>query len=619
MSGWWSRGGLATVLAILSGLILGPAGEAEAFEWNQDTTCVLLNQCNADPLSVPADCTLPENMPWCNCVRSILTNPTKGQATGMEQGIIWIMDSPAGIGNQRVDVRGGTLDVSGIQVGDVIGGCLVDELIPEGAGVPPGTKLYVRGAVRVTGKDGSRLDFDVVIVNVNTPTLLILRYDPKDAAHSNGILYRGRVTAGDSGKGFLLELRYEGKPGKYPALEPKDVAGPGFNVRFAMSYFTPGTAAAAAYTLPADGLEVEAETTIRKFTESNNMVANPDEILPLGETDLCKVIPGGETEPCRTFDDFILLSAPGGNRRPIADICVSDPLTMGPLDVVFIQCGEGRAILRGSNSTDGESGSQGLTYLWEVVSGPEGGAVIPEESKNFKDAEISFLLPGKYTIRLTVNDGQATNNIDTQEVVITAELGFVTDNLPPEITEFVVTPDPPVLDLVGASVTVHFRSDANTGADGCTQALSYLWEEASGADGVTFSNPQNDETDAIFTKAGEYLIRLTVDDGAPENSKTTTDTDVVVKARFQRCNANGDANKDLSDAVFSLNYQFLGGDPSPCLEAMDCNGDGDLDIADPVYYLNFLFLGGLSPPPPYPNCEVTTKNCDASLPCPQGG
>jgi len=78
---------------------------------------------------------------------------------------------------------------------------------------------------------------------------------------------------------------------------------------------------------------------------------------------------------------------------------------------------------------------------------------------------------------------------------------------------------------------------------------------------------------------------------------------------------NGDQARDLSDAVYSLNFQFLGG-PAPVLfcepagdaaegcavENGDTNGDKARDLSDAVYSLNFQFVGG---PAPVPICETT--------------
>ncbi|MBI4604155.1 MAG: IPT/TIG domain-containing protein [Planctomycetes bacterium] len=75
---------------------------------------------------------------------------------------------------------------------------------------------------------------------------------------------------------------------------------------------------------------------------------------------------------------------------------------------------------------------------------------------------------------------------------------------------------------------------------------------------------------------------------------------LVTTKPFVRGNANNDANVDLSDAVFTLNYLFAGGATPVCLDAADANDVGSVDLSDPIYLLNFLFQGGNPIPPPYP-------------------
>jgi hypothetical protein len=59
--------------------------------------------------------------------------------------------------------------------------------------------------------------------------------------------------------------------------------------------------------------------------------------------------------------------------------------------------------------------------------------------------------------------------------------------------------------------------------------------------------------------------------------------------------ANGDRDVDLSDAVYLVNYLFIGGPEPNVFEAGDANGDDEVDMADAVYIVNYLFIGG--PPP----------------------
>ena len=73
---------------------------------------------------------------------------------------------------------------------------------------------------------------------------------------------------------------------------------------------------------------------------------------------------------------------------------------------------------------------------------------------------------------------------------------------------------------------------------------------------------------------------------------------------YRRGDSNDDRLVDITDAVFTLDYLFLGGAAPRCADSADADDNGVLDLADPVYTLQFLFTGGTPPPPPYPSCGI---------------
>jgi len=89
--------------------------------------------------------------------------------------------------------------------------------------------------------------------------------------------------------------------------------------------------------------------------------------------------------------------------------------------------------------------------------------------------------------------------------------------------------------------------------------------------------------------------------------------------KFQRSDANADGTANLSDAVFVLNFLFLGGAEPDCLKSADFDDNGELDLTDSIVLLNFLFLGGTSPRPPFEECGIDptadSLTCGSYLPC----
>ena len=77
------------------------------------------------------------------------------------------------------------------------------------------------------------------------------------------------------------------------------------------------------------------------------------------------------------------------------------------------------------------------------------------------------------------------------------------------------------------------------------------------------------------------------------------------KAEFRRGDSNADGTVDISDAIFTLGWLYLGSQVPSCLEAADTNGDGQHDLSDAVRLILFLFQGEVEPPWPGPSaCAV---------------
>jgi hypothetical protein len=83
---------------------------------------------------------------------------------------------------------------------------------------------------------------------------------------------------------------------------------------------------------------------------------------------------------------------------------------------------------------------------------------------------------------------------------------------------------------------------------------------------------------------------------------------------FIRGDANQDLTVELSDAISVLDYLFNGSLDDRCLDTMDADGDRELAVTDAIYLIQYQFLGGTPPPPPFPGCSVDPQGGDA-IPC----
>jgi hypothetical protein len=83
------------------------------------------------------------------------------------------------------------------------------------------------------------------------------------------------------------------------------------------------------------------------------------------------------------------------------------------------------------------------------------------------------------------------------------------------------------------------------------------------------------------------------------------------------CNSDSEVRGVVTDAVFLLHFNFVGGLRPRCLSACDANGDGTVTgvVTDAVYILTYNFLGGPPPVAPYPDCGPGEGEEDEALGC----
>jgi hypothetical protein len=103
------------------------------------------------------------------------------------------------------------------------------------------------------------------------------------------------------------------------------------------------------------------------------------------------------------------------------------------------------------------------------------------------------------------------------------------------------------------------------------------------------------------------------------------DSEVAVSTRrwlesvcfvFIRGDSNRDGTLDLSDAVNTLGFLFLGDSTLECEDAGDSNDDGAVDIADALHTLGYLFACDSPPPSPFP--EPATDPTPDAFACGEG-
>lgn len=568
----------------------GTSLEAQHFD------CILLNDENTNIFMVPDACFTKENIDWCNCVDSALTHPVRGQASGFRQAIQWISGQP-GIGNHLIEIEEGTLDISSVSPGDLLGTGAALELIPLGFPFVGGDFFGVDFAVTATDVDNEAVDFHVSITSVTAAVLEAIGYDPTDAEHSNGHLLTGQIRDND-GQGVVIEYRYATETytaTTVPGLLPTEATMPIFTVPFILEFFSRESGI---YTLPETG-DVDVTTTIRSFLEDT--VAD---ILPLGSTDLCEDL--DDFTHCKIISEIVeLRDSARDNNPPTAVITAIDPGIFLMLDEpvnLDTFCGRAYILLRGRNSDDGDGGYQELRYRWDIVDGTEGGAEIYANTRDFKDTHVIFTQDGIYEIRLRVDDGSTGDH--TSETFATIAVSTALDFNAPPFVVLQTRPDPPDVRLNRRSASVVLdAAESDGGGEGCEQEITFLWRQIDGPARSTINNPRASTTEVTFDTPGTYLFELEVDDGGFQDNITVTEIEVVVLAEiaagtFRRGDADDSGRLNITDAISVLNWLFLGSANPTCTDAADVDDNGRNNITDAIQLLQFLFLGG--PPPPAP-------------------
>jgi hypothetical protein len=129
---------------------------------------------------------------------------------------------------------------------------------------------------------------------------------------------------------------------------------------------------------------------------------------------------------------------------------------------------------------------------------------------------------------------------------------------------------------------------------------------------------------------GRNVIAVSVHNSALDSTDLSFDATLFESLRppgtrcdatFRRGDADGDGVVNITDAVLTLGFLFLGSRTPSCIDAADADDDGKVELTDAVYVLSFLFLAGRPfPPPASPACGVDPTadalGCQQPVDCP---
>ncbi|MCW1921004.1 DNRLRE domain-containing protein [Luteolibacter arcticus] len=167
--------------------------------------------------------------------------------------------------------------------------------------------------------------------------------------------------------------------------------------------------------------------------------------------------------------------------------------------------------LNGTASDDGLPSGSSLAVTWTRVSGP---AAVSFSAPNSPATQATFTQAGSYVLRLTATDGALTR---TDDVAVTINSQTPT-NQPPVVSAGADR----TATLSGGQVSLAIDGSANDDGLPSGSSLTVAWTRVSGPGSVAFSTPSSQDTNATFTVAGTYVLRLSSSDGTLTASDTAT-------------------------------------------------------------------------------------------------
>lgn len=231
---------------------------------------------------------------------------------------------------------------------------------------------------------------------------------------------------------------------------------------------------------------------------------------------------------------------PVKNTAPVANAGPNQTVTLGTT-----------VTLNGTASSDIDGDL--LTYHWSLLSIPAGsGATLA----NPTTAKPTFLAdkPGQYVAQLIVNDG-IVNSAPASVTIATANTAPVANAGPNQTA------------AVGATVTLN--GSGSTDADG--NPLTYQWSFASVPTGsaATLILPTTMKPTFIVDRAGDYVVRLIVNDGTANSTPatvtiTTANTAPVANAGPDQTatagstiTLNGSGSTDVDGNPLTYDWSFV--------------------------------------------------------------
>lgn len=220
---------------------------------------------------------IPQQYQCVKCTTKLTTDEA-GNGSKVLQELCFMEGSPLFGGPDRADLGitveadKGTLNLGDPQPGDIVGEVRFDvDLTDFGEQCDAGNIARLVAPIKITGMVVGGVGVEAKIKEASDPLkVCVLRYDPTDKAHNNGLMFQGTLAAGVNG-GFKLFLHLAAlvEDASFPGLEYGDLAGVGSPVPV---FFEP-IVDEAKFILPNEGGILTVTTTLSALNETPEVVS----------------------------------------------------------------------------------------------------------------------------------------------------------------------------------------------------------------------------------------------------------------------------------------------------------------------------------------------------------
>jgi aminopeptidase N len=228
-------------------------------------------------------------------------------------------------------------------------------------------------------------------------------------------------------------------------------------------------------------------------------------------------------------------------------------------------------------------------YTWVRVGGQFPYGLVLTDSNYTAHLSGTPTWASSFTFKLQVSDSDEPPVSDTMSFTV-----IVLEGQAPEIPTLIAPED----DLVTSDNTPEFIWSSTAGSGG-TYTLQYSGN-SSFTGGVTSFTGLTDTSHTVLTEMPDgiwyWRVQALSDQGTPSGYQLSPFSLTITTGGPEMagdCNNDGDIN--VSDAVYIINYVFVGGPPPNPMAAGDVNCDTDVNVSDAVYIINYVFTGGDEP------------------------